>query len=271
MSKKLNGTNGKGPGDGEPEDGPEDDKVVEFPTLAERDRMRREERKQEEQWRKEYRAQQKSIHGPMINLDKIPLFSRVLISSMVIVHLILYLAVDLNTRGAAMHLFGFIPGRFTGTLDWSWIALITPVSYMLIHGGWMHVIFNGAMGMALSIFFERLFGARTTAIFFALCGVIGAATYFVLNPFGTHPVIGASGGISGLFAAVLMMLHEQNRFALRGPLAKYGAWSIIGIWAAIMLGIGLIGGGDLAWQAHIGGLLGGAVLYKGLRSGRLNF
>jgi len=114
-----------------------------------------------------------------------------------------------------------------------------------------------------------MMSTKTTIKFYFLCGAAGAIIYFALNPSVSYPVIGASGSISGLFAAALMIMYEQGRLgALTGKLANKGPWPIIFIWAAVMSFIGIIFNG-IAWEAHLGGFLLGAILYHLMRKGKL--
>ena len=125
------------------------------------------------------------------------------------------------------------------------------------------------MGLALGTFVEKMFSTPTTIKFYFLCGMAGALIFFILQPFDYAPMIGASASISGLFAAAILMMYEQGRFGMLPPkLAKKGPWPIVFIWAAIMTLIGIIGGG-VAWEAHLGGFLTGAILYHLMRTNKL--
>ncbi|MEZ5919619.1 MAG: rhomboid family intramembrane serine protease [Alphaproteobacteria bacterium] len=186
-------------------------------------------------------------------------------AAIIVTHVILFVFLDAGERQNPKD-FGFIPGAFTGTYEGHWTNWLSPFTHMLIHGGWMHMAINALMGLALCTFFERHFGTRTAVLFVLLCGLSGALIYFVLNPFTTAPVIGASGATSGLFAAVLLLLSQNGQM---GQIGRKGPWPVIAIWAVLMTLIGLIGGGGIAWQAHLGGFLAGAGLTALMLKGKL--
>ncbi len=77
------------------------------------------------------------------------------------------------------------------------------------------------------------------------------------------PLVGASGAISGVIVAYLM-LHP--RVVILGVIFKFvpvrlPAWAVLGTWALIQIGSGLMSaGGDVGWWAHVGGLAAGAAL-----------
>ena len=65
------------------------------------------------------------------------------------------------------------------------------------------------------------------------------------------------------------MMYEQGRLgALTGKLGNKGPWPLIFIWAGIMAFIGIVFGG-IAWEAHLGGFLTGALLYRLMRTNKL--
>lgn len=265
MNDDHNGAGPNGSGNGHDKEEAQEETVLRFPTLAERDRLRRE--RLEEEKRQGQAAQPKS--PPFLNIGKITPFARFLVVAIWLVHLPLYLLFDSGERLEAFYVAGFVPGYFTGALDgFPWYAPLGVITHIFIHGGWMHVVFNTVMGLALGIFFERAFGPRTTALFFFACGIAGALFYFLLAPFATVPVVGASGAISGFFAAVIMMLHEQGQM---GPIGRRGPWPILGFWLIFMVLVGFLSGENMAWQAHIGGFVAGAGLYYLLRTGRIRF
>lgn len=249
--KHTNGSgNGHDSGGNSPED--DDDNVIRIPTLAERDKMRRE---QEKQWRKEYKAANKG--EPMINL---PPVTKALIVVFLLPHVILEFAVEPPTKYMIFEMFGFKPEYYTRNFP-GWPAFAGPFTYMFLHGNWLHIGMNSVMLMAFGAGVEKWMGGKRMFVLFYLSAVAACAFHFLLSPFSEHTMIGASGGVSGLFAAVLIMLQIQGRL----PAGKYGILPFAALWIVISFIFGLLGGPDgsaIAWAAHIGGFLAGFVFLK---------
>jgi membrane associated rhomboid family serine protease len=240
-------TNGHGPD----EDNSDEDNVVIIPSLAERDRQRRE---QEKKWRNIYRRRNRE---PLINLPPLTGFLLVLI---ILIHLMLVLLPSSFQFWVIYH-FGFLPGKYSGQVDFDLGALTGPVTYMLLHGSWMHVIVNAVMLAAFGAGVEKWLGLRRTLIFMAGCTVISALAHFILSPMSVTPVIGASGAVSGLFAAAIVMLANGGLL----PVGRYGILPLVVLWIVISAVFGSMGGPhgeSVAWAAHIGGFLGGFLLLK---------
>ncbi|MCK5374888.1 MAG: rhomboid family intramembrane serine protease [Alphaproteobacteria bacterium] len=239
--------------------------------------------KREEEYRNQYKkersaranlqsnmARHSAANGkhPFINWHKIPPVSRVVVALFIIIHLAVTFLMDDAQRLSLYMDFGFVPAHYSGLLPLQWLDLISPLTTAFIHGGWMHLLTNCIMMMAMGVFFERQFGTRATLIYFVVCTLCGDLTYFILNPTTTTPVIGASGAISGLFAGVLMMMNASG---MSGSYAKRrGPFPFILLWIVIMIGVGLIST-DTAWQAHLGGFLGGLGLFQLWRKGKIRF
>lgn len=190
--------------------------------------------------------------GPIINLP--PLTLRLMIS-LVVIHAALafsgYLAWAWDT-------FGFIPARFTGDLPFQAITLLSPLTYAALHGSWYHLGVNLLMLMAFGAGCERLLGPRMMMSGFILATLTAAALHFALNPTSPHGMIGASGGISGLFGLMMVFMQRQPGSRSSGGLRPL--LPLIGIWVFVSLISGLVGSPDgsaIAWIAHIGGFLGG--------------
>lgn len=260
--KKINGS-----GNGHDKDMKEG-KIVHFPTLADRDRLRKKKLRQEEEWRRQYKQKTGTAHVPFFNFSKIPPLTRILALVFIGIHLPVYLLMDAGQQLSVHYTLGFVPGYFTGTIrPFPLLALATPFTHMLVHGGWIHLGFNLIMTLALGTFFERKYGTRLLLFFWLTCGLAGAAIFFALAPFATYPVIGASGAVSGLFASIIMDFHQQRE--RRGMKTRYGPWPLLGFWVLFMIGSGMIGGGNVAWQSHIGGFVVGIVLTHLINKGRI--
>ena len=242
----------------------------------------KEQEKLEDEYRRQYRAEQASRakmqagmarHSasgktPFINWDKIPPFTRVAVIAFVLIHLVTTFLIDDAQRVVLYMNFGFVPAYYSGAIPWVWSALIAPFTTALLHGGWMHLLTNCVMMAAMGVFFERQFGLRITLIFFVFSLMSGNLVYFILNPAATTPVIGASGAISGLFGAVILMMNFSGIAGAQAQ--KRGPFPFILLWVTVMIVVGLISS-DTAWQSHLGGFLGGIGLFQLWRKGKVRF
>lgn len=264
----TNGANGHG-GNGHD---PDDKKIVKFPSLAERDRIKRTEREEEERWRKEYKKKSKANREPFFKAGNIPPFSRAFIGALVIIHAAMYFLLDDGMRLQALYTFGFVPGQYTGEFGWQWGALISPVAHVLIHGSWMHLLFNAVMGLVLGMYFEKMFGPKATGKFIVACSLFGALLFFILHPFTNVPVVGASGAISGLFGALIYLTITQNSaHPMTMRFGKHGPWPILIFWALFIVIPGLLMGEGTAWEAHLGGYIAGVAILVADQRGYIRF
>jgi membrane associated rhomboid family serine protease len=149
---------------------------------------------------------------------------------------------------------------------------ITLLTSMFLHGGWLHLISNM---LALYIFGDNIedrLGSVPYLAFYLICGVIAGLVHIAVNPTSTIPSIGASGAISGVMAAYLV-LFPRARVITLVPLfflpwfVEIPAVIFIGFWfiAQLLNGVlTIVAGaqtlGGVGWWAHVGGFLAGLVL-----------
>ena len=242
-------------------------KVVKLPTLAERDRMRKEKERAEKATQQAAKASNKKV--PFFNAGKIPPFTRAMVFILVVVHLAFFAFTDPAGQLKGYYMFGFVPGYFTGTVSGApWYAPAGVAAHIFIHGGWFHLLMNTTMMLAMGMFFETAFGARRTAIFFFLSALGGALLFFAFNLNSTSVLIGASGGINGLFAATLLILYQRGQL---GGFNKRGPLPLILFWLALLVFSGMLSGSNMAWQAHVGGFLTGAGLLWLMQKRKVRF
>lgn len=206
-----------------------------------------------------------SSHEPLINM---PPFTKYLLGILISIHLIMTFLFNHTQYEWIILNLGFIPGRFSGATAFEPLALLTPFTHMFFHGGWLHLGMNTIMLLAFGSGIERWMGGKKMCAFFIACGLFGVALHFALNSHSTIPVIGASGGISGLFAAALVMLNKNNI----GMTGRFGLWPIAILWVAISVLFGFVDTPqigvekeEIAWAAHVGGFLGGFAVLKMMR------
>jgi len=210
-------------------------------------------------------AKKSSAKEPFVNWEKVPPFTRVILGFIIIVHIAMAF-LDQSTRLELTYAFSFIPARFTGELPWETVFFLTPITSIMIHGGWFHLGMNAAMMLITGVFFERQFGAKSTFIVFIICGIAGHLACIGLNPYAQSAIIGASGAINGLFALTFMLMIHQG---MMGPvLQAEGPKRFILLWLAIIVGVGLLSE-NISWQSHLGGFLCGIGIFYLWKKGKI--
>ncbi len=141
------------------------------------------------------------------------------------------------------------------------------VSYMFLHGSFLHLFFNMIFLFVFGDNVEDAMGHYRFIIFYLICGIAAALVHGALTESPDLPLIGASGAISGVVGAYLL-LHPNIRVWVLVPLpklplfpARFSAGLVIGVWIAYQLGSAILFPAEnTAWWAHVGGFLTGAFL-----------
>ncbi len=145
---------------------------------------------------------------------------------------------------------------------------ITLLTYMWLHGGWLHLIGNMLFLWVFGDNVEDAMGHVRFIMFYLICGISAGLVHAVMLPHSEQPLIGASGAIAGVIAAYLILHPKVKVWVLalwRIPIKIPAAWAL-GIWIAFQLGnLVLDPNGDVAWWAHAGGLATGAILILFMR------
>ncbi len=151
----------------------------------------------------------------------------------------------------------------------------TPLTSMFLHGGWGHIIGNLLFFWVFGNNIEDSMGRVRFVVFYLLCGLIAAGSHIALEPRSPVPTVGASGAISGILGAYLI-LYPRVRvrmlfwFILFIRVIPVPAWAVLLWWFAWQLILGLpqlmtvrpeVSSGVAVW-AHIGGFVAGVVLVK---------
>lgn len=157
----------------------------------------------------------------------------------------------------------------TGYLEWP--AWATLVSYMFLHGDIWHIGSNMLFLWVFGDNVEDALGHARFLLFYLVCGVFAGLSHAVMNPGSTMPLIGASGAVAGVIAAYVMLYPRVMVWVLvfRIIPLRIPAAFVLGAWILtqfVMLFVPQSGPGlPIAWWAHIGGLLAGALMVVVLR------
>ena len=168
---------------------------------------------------------------------------------------------------------GFIPARVGGALlppdlGFAVPMWLTPLSATLLHGGFVHIVFNMVMLVYCGQQTEKATGAAGIWVLYLVGAYAAAVGQWALGPMSPVPMIGASGAISAIVAAYAL-LYGERRAQTIGPLpgALIHVLWLAAAWIGIQLLIGVagLGGGTpIAIGAHIGGFIAGLALARPL-------
>jgi membrane associated rhomboid family serine protease len=173
--------------------------------------------------------------------------------------------------------YGVVPYRLTE--DLSLLALVSPVTSMFMHGGWMHLISNMWFLHIFGDNVEDQIGKGRYALFYLMCGLAAVVAQVSIDPSSHVPMVGASGAIAGVLAGYVS-LSPRARVLTLVPIfifiqfVEIPAFFFIFVWFAIQLlgshaSLAQVGSGmgGVAFFAHVGGFVAGLLLMPLFRQG----
>lgn len=142
-------------------------------------------------------------------------------------------------------------------------ASLTLLTSMFLHGGWMHLLGNMLYLWIFGNNIEDAMGHAKYILFYILCGVLAALAHAMTDPSSQIPMVGASGAISGVLGAYLLLFPRAHVLVLLPAIGmtRVAAGVVLGMWFVTQLvsggmSVGAKGGG-VAFFAHIGGFVAG--------------
>jgi len=184
-----------------------------------------------------------------------------------------------------IRIFGFIPARLTNPSAFGyapWEVAITLITSLFLHGGLVHLLGNMIYLWVFGGAVEELMGHARYLIFFIVCGAVGSLSHTLVFTQSPVPSIGASGSIAGVLGAFLV-LRPRARIVTLFPLVVYWAMAeiraalFLPVWFAMQFFNGALAltaasrteeAAGIAWWAHVGGFVFGAIvggLYRATR------
>jgi membrane associated rhomboid family serine protease len=186
------------------------------------------------------------------------------------------LAMPQESIQQVFYLFGLVPARFThpgwaASLDFPVDDYWPLLTHQFLHSGWLHIIGNMWTLWIFGDNVEDRMGPLRFAIFYLTCGVLAGLTHLLTQPHSTVPTVGASGAISGVLGAYLLLFPTARLVVLfpvlflplffEVPAVLYlGMWFFIQFFGGAMALAGPAHVGGIAWWAHIGGFVTGLLL-----------
>jgi membrane associated rhomboid family serine protease len=185
--------------------------------------------------------------------------------------------------------FGMVPGELTHrvavgvavplapglscVVDREPINIFTPLTSMFLHGGWGHLLGNALFFWVFGNNIEDSMGPGRFLAFYLICGLAAAGTHVLAQPDSPVPTVGASGAISGVLGAYLVLYPKVRinmlfYFLIFFRIFAIPAWVVLIYWfvvqvlTASMSSVRTDVSGGVAVWAHIGGFLAGMALVK---------
>jgi membrane associated rhomboid family serine protease len=177
---------------------------------------------------------------------------------------------DFERLEASVMVFGAQPCEITGacrTVELGWSALLTS---MFMHGGWMHLLGNMLFLWVFGNNIEDSMGHLRFLVFYLVCGLAATFTHIWFSPASELPMVGASGAISGIMGAYILLYPGARVRTYFPPFFFFRIravfflllWFVLQLFSALATpGMGEEEGGVAVW-AHIGGFVAGLLLIK---------
>lgn len=199
------------------------------------------------------------------------------------------LGADEAAMASSLCNWGLIPGELTGKAAGALVPLtpqfecqvdaqanwLTLITMQFLHGGWLHLIGNMLFLWVFGNNIEDSMGHVRFLFFYLACGLAAAAAQMLANPASPIPAVGASGAVSGVLGAYLL-LFPRVRVWMIVPIFIFltrialPAWMYLIYWIVVQFLSGIgdtlarsggeVSGGGVAFWAHVGGFVAGMVL-----------
>ena len=172
--------------------------------------------------------------------------------------------------------FAVVPAHLTsflaGSPKYPRIAVVLPFfTSMFLHGSWMHVIGNMWFLYIFGDNVEDYLGHFKYLVFYLAAGVLAMVAQVVIDPVSRVPTLGASGAIAGVLGAYFILYPRARVLTWFFVFVIYvPAWIMLGYWFALQFLSGAATSlvyegrsvGGVAFWAHVGGFIAGAIMIK---------
>ena len=172
---------------------------------------------------------------------------------------------------ASVWVFGSIPCEVTGACVTEGLGRGAIMTSMFLHGSWGHLIGNMVFLWVFGNNIEDSMGHIRFLFFYLLTGIAAALAHIYLSPMSEIPAVGASGAISGVMGAYVLLYPRVRVHTYFPPFFFFHlpAFVFLGYWFFIQLSMGVVTigpeageqGGVAVW-AHVGGFVAGLLLVK---------
>jgi membrane associated rhomboid family serine protease len=206
-----------------------------------------------------------------LRIIKTPCVTYTIVAANVLIHFVVTWNTNFVISDRVARTFGFNPTSF-GNLS----AIPTLVTSMFLHGDLLHLLGNMIFLLVFGRRVENQLERINFLVFYLTTGISACLAHMFMEPNSSSPLIGASGAISGVLGAFFIsnpraritlvlepvLIYFLRRFTIRLP-----AWIFLPVWFFLQVSMGLKQhGSNVAFWAHVGGFLAGAVVAVSLFS-----
>ena len=204
---------------------------------------------------------------PLRDISRRPVHRPVVTISIIVINVVVFL-LELAGGQQFVEQWAVIPAHIAAGQRW-----ITILTAMFMHGGWMHIIGNMVFLWAFGPEIEDAMGPIRYLAFYLLGGIVASVAQIAAMSSSTVPNLGASGAIAAVMGAFLITYPRDKirTLLLLGwfiTVTVIPASVLIGIWFLIQLfsQVGSVvaaqSGGGVAYMAHVGGFIFGAIIAR---------
>jgi membrane associated rhomboid family serine protease len=171
---------------------------------------------------------------------------------------------------AAVEPLSLVPARFSaldgGPSGWAVAGPLLPIATsMFLHADLMHLLGNMLYLWIFGNNVEDVMGHARFLGFYLVCGSVAALSQVLADPRSPLPMVGASGAVAGVLGAYLVRFPRANVLVLVWLLfflrvVRIPALIVLGVWFVYQLAAAGGNGPGVAWYAHIGGFVAGALM-----------
>jgi membrane associated rhomboid family serine protease len=187
---------------------------------------------------------------------------------------------NLQTVVRSIDFYGFVPCEIVGRCEGNGLGIPSIVTSMFMHGDWGHILSNMLFLWVFGNNIEDSMGHVRFFVFYLLCGLASVGAHILAMPGSVVPTVGASGAISGIMGAYILLYPRVRVVTWLPPffVLHLQAYVLLGYWFVLQVLAGTFfaspgaedQGGVAVW-AHVGGFVAGLVLIPIFRKRRLTW
>lgn len=179
-----------------------------------------------------------------------------------------YMFLPVDSQDALVNQFALIPGRYDPANPIHFrdpLAMLAPIfAHTLLHVAWWHAATNAFFLYVLGRWPALRMGWWRFLLLYLASAAGGAIAFLLLNAGSENVAVGASGAVCGVFTAYFLSVRPSWRDALREPQIRNALGMIVFLNVGVMGVLSALDVFPVAWEAHLGGFVGGGLAYIAL-------